>query len=96
MRRAIASIGAVLLTAGLVGAVAARADDTTNLSSFDLATSAAALRWQVDLKASPIPAEHTVDLSMPLSRAPLSAGPARHAPSQARRASQGDGQGQGV
>lgn len=79
MRRAIASIGAVLLTAGLVGGVAARADDSTNLSSFDLATSAAALRWQVDLKASPIPAEHTVDLSMPLSRAELSAGPAGHA-----------------
>lgn len=78
-KRVIASIGAVLLAAGLFGGVAARADDSTNLSSFDLATSAAALRWQVDLKASPIPAEHTVDLSMPLSRAELSAGPAGHA-----------------
>ena len=78
-KRVIASIGAVLLAAGLFGGVAARADDSTNLSSFDLVTSAAALRWQVDLKASPIPAEHTVDLSMPLSRAELSAGPAGHA-----------------
>ncbi|HZQ85367.1 MAG TPA: hypothetical protein VFA83_11040 [Acidimicrobiales bacterium] len=71
-------IGALVLLAAL-GTNVARADDSTNLSSFDLATSAAALRWQVDLKASPIPAEHTVDLSMPLSRAELSAGPAGHA-----------------
>ncbi|HZQ85755.1 MAG TPA: hypothetical protein VFA83_12995 [Acidimicrobiales bacterium] len=78
-KRVIASIGAVLLAAGMFGGVAARADDSTNLSSFDLVTSAAALRWQVDLKASPVPAEHTVDLSMPLSRAELSAGPAGHA-----------------
>jgi hypothetical protein len=78
-RTVFALFGAALVAAGLFGGVAARADDTTNLSSFDLVTSAAAMRWQVDLKASPIPAEHTVDLSMPLSRAELSAGPAGHA-----------------
>jgi hypothetical protein len=78
-RTVFALFGAALVAAGLFGGVAARADDTTNLSSFDLVTSAAAMNWQVDLKASPVPAEHTVDLSMPLSRAELSAGPAGHA-----------------
>jgi len=78
-RTVFALFGVVLVAASLFGGVAARADDSTNLSSFDLATSAAALRWEVDLKASPIPAEHTVDLSIPLSRAELSAGPAGHA-----------------
>ena len=85
MRRA--RFASLVLAAGLLvssavallGGGPARADDTTNLSSFDLTTSAAAMRWEVDLKASPIPAEHTVDLSIPLSRAELSAGPAGHA-----------------
>jgi hypothetical protein len=69
----------VLMLMAAIAVLPARADDTTNLSSFDLATTAAALRWQVDLKASPIPAEHTVDLSIPLSRAELAAGPSGHA-----------------
>jgi hypothetical protein len=69
----------VLLLVAATAVLPARADDTTNLSSFDLRTSGAALRWTVDLKASPIPAEHTVDLSIPHTRAELAAGPSGHA-----------------
>ena len=75
-RLSVLAVGLVLLGSAVT---VAHADDTTNLSSFDLVTSAAALKWQVDLKASPIPAEHTVDLSIPMSRAELSAGPTGHA-----------------
>jgi hypothetical protein len=71
---------ALVALAALAGSAGAdSASDTTTLPAFELHSLAAALRWEVSAKASPVPAENTIDLSIPFSAGDLSTGPSGHA-----------------